>query len=60
MNTNSATVPKRIYIQPEIERVQLDNEISLVLESGPPFPGNESSLMAPEYFNNDPYKTYID
>jgi hypothetical protein len=52
---------KRIYTSPRIERIELDNEISLVLVSGDP--GDPSSgqdpnasLMAPEYFNNDPFK----
>ena len=60
MNSKDATVPGRIYIPPEIKRIRLDNEISLKLESQPPFPGNESSFTAPEYFNNDPFKSDLD
>jgi hypothetical protein len=49
---------KREYTAPLIERVQLDNEISLSLESPPLGPG-ESINSIPEYFNNDPFKTNI-
>ena len=48
---------KRIYTAPVIEQVKLDNEISLILESDPPKLPNEGSLMAPEHFNNDPFKS---
>ena len=56
MNT---TVNKNIYIAPSVERIELDNEIALQLESTPPkAPGEgEAKLNAPEYFNNDPFKT---
>jgi hypothetical protein len=46
----------RLYISPVIERVELDNEISLALESTPPDGPGESSVIAPEYFNNDPFR----
>ena len=49
---------KRTYFPPMVERVTLDTEISLALQSPPPGP-DEGALMAPEYFNNDPYKTNI-
>jgi len=51
---------KRIYNAPLIERIQLDNEISLSTESAPPA-GNGDELIskAPEYFNNDPFKTNV-
>jgi len=49
--------PKRKYVTPMIERVKLDNEISLVLESDPPTGPNQGSLMAPEHFNYDPFKS---
>jgi hypothetical protein len=52
MNTISK---KRIYNSPRIERIQLDNEISLVLVSGDPGDPN-ASLKIPEYFNHDPFK----
>jgi len=48
---------KRVYVTPVMEQVKLDNEISLVLESDPPTGPNQGSLMAPEHFNNDPFKS---
>ena len=48
---------KRVYTAPEIEHVKLDNEISLILESNPPEGPNHGSLMKPEHFNNDPFKS---
>jgi len=38
--------------------VKLDNEISLILESDPPI-GPFETKNAPEYFNNDPFKTNV-
>ena len=55
---NNTYNQKREYTAPLIERVQLDNEISLALESPPLGPG-ESMNSIPEYFNNDPFKTNI-
>ena len=49
---------KRTYITPQIERVKLDNEISLILVSGTEDPGDPQSSIAPEYFNN-PFKTNL-
>ena len=46
----------RLYVSPQIERVELDNEIALALESTPPEGPGESQLKVPEYLNNDPYK----
>ena len=48
---------KQMYIAPQIERIELDNEIALQLESTPPKAPGEAHLNAPEYFNNDPFKT---
>lgn len=48
---------KRKYSTPLIECVKLDNEISLALESTPPEGPNQGSLMTPEYFKNDPFKS---
>ena len=47
------------YIAPQVERIELDNEIALQLESTPPKAPGEANLNAPEYFNNDPYKINI-
>lgn len=44
------------YRTPQIECVLLDNDISLVLESNPPLGPEEVTSLAPEYFNNDPFK----
>ena len=46
---------KEQYIIPLIESIELDNEISLGLESSPPA-GPGEALNAPEYFNYDPFK----
>jgi hypothetical protein len=44
------------YLAPSISRISLDNEISLQLESPPVLP-NEGRVIAPEYFNTDPFKS---
>ena len=62
MRTQIENKTKRAYIVPQIERIVLDNEISLALESTPlaPPPGPfESMNQAPDYFNNDPFKTNL-
>lgn len=50
---------KRIYSSPIVERIKLDNEISLILESTPLEGPGELASSAPEYFNNDPFKTSV-
>ncbi|MEI6752790.1 MAG: hypothetical protein WCK78_06455 [Paludibacter sp.] len=52
---------KQVYIAPQVERIELDNEIALQLESSalPPKAPGEAGLMAPEYFNNDPFKNNV-
>ncbi len=57
MNTKNKSTEKRNYSTPLIERVILDNEISLQLESTPPPAPGEGYLKTPEYINNDPFKT---
>lgn len=54
MNTSNE---KQKYSRPQIERVQLDNEISLVLMSGEGDPGEPGAINStvPEYFNRNPY-----
>jgi len=52
-------IQKRVYTTPEIQKVNLDNEISLQLASQvepTPDPGEANNMSAPEYFSNDPYK----
>lgn len=48
---------KKTYQQPEIKLIELDNEISLQLESyTPPYgPDETRNEVVPEFFNNDPY-----
>lgn len=50
------TILKHNYITPDIKRINLDNEISLQLESTPPGDGNpwETNNSTPDYFNNNP------
>ena len=48
---------KRKYINPEIELIRLDNEISLALESDPMGGPDETFLMKPDFIQNDPFKT---
>lgn len=56
MKSTYDNISKRIYSQPTVERILLDNEISLALESNPPFGPNESkNNLSPEYFNSDPF-----
>jgi len=50
---------KGIYCTPKIERIKLDNEISLALQSSPPTYELVKGSSAPEYFNNDPFKSNI-
>jgi hypothetical protein len=57
MNTENKN--KREYSAPLIDRVLLDNEISLALESAPPAGPGESMNSMPEYFNNDPFKAQL-
>jgi len=52
---------KKIYSSPLIEQIKLDNEISLILESGNSDPGEPGvvAVLASEYFNNDPFRTNL-
>ena len=59
MKTNHIKTEKQSYSSPAIEKIKLDNEISLVLESSPPLGPNETAQNAPEYFNNDPFKSNV-
>jgi len=53
---NELIIEKKEYSSPQIIRVKLDNEISLALESDPPTYESINKIVAPEYFNNDPFK----
>lgn len=50
---------KKTYIVLQVDRIELDNEIALQLESTPPQASGEAKLNAPAYFNNDPFKISI-
>ena len=49
----------KLYTIPQIERIELDNEIALQLESTPPKAPGEAYLQTPEYLNTDPFKTNL-
>ncbi len=59
MKTSEKTTEKRMYYTPEIVCVELDNEISLALESTPPQGPGEGASLAPEYMNNDPFRANL-
>jgi hypothetical protein len=44
---------KRNYAKPQIERIKLDNEISMVMMSPPPDPDGS---IQPEHFSVNPFK----
>ncbi len=46
---------KITYIAPQIKLIELDNEISLALESTPPEGPGESRNIAPNYFKNNSF-----
>ena len=48
----TATTEKRVYAKPLAERIQLDNEISMVMMSTPP---GDPAYIQPEHFNNNPF-----
>lgn len=45
---------KRIYVKPQIMRIILDNEISMVMQSAPP--GDPGGSLQPEHFSINPFK----
>lgn len=52
-------IERKSYIQPKIECVILDNEISLELQSEPPTYEHFKLSKAPEYFNNNPFDASV-
>jgi len=54
MNTEQ-NKEKRIYMCPDIISIELDNEISLSLESNPPEGPNEGFSSIKQSFNYNPY-----
>ena len=62
MKTQAENRYMKTYIMPTIERIILDNEISLSMQSAldtPPALPNEGITQTPEYFNRDPFKDCI-
>jgi hypothetical protein len=57
----NSILEKRVYTRPQLECVNLDSEISLALQSPPPGPDESIKFgaNAPEYFNSDPFRTYL-
>lgn len=58
MKTTNYIHGKTTYIPPQIERIKLDNDISLILESESSTPDTEPT-SAVEQFSNDPFKTNL-
>ena len=58
MKRKIMTAEKRNYIAPVVELIKLDNDISLQLTSDAPYGPGENQSKAPEYFNNDSFKTF--
>ncbi|MEI6554108.1 MAG: hypothetical protein WCL70_00810 [Paludibacter sp.] len=44
------------YQSPQIEKIEIDNEVALQLESTPPKAPGEAGLNPQDYYNNDPFK----
>ncbi len=59
MKTTNQNTDKLTYNAPMMERIHLDNEISLALESNPPFGPEETGALMPDYFKNDPFKQNV-
>lgn len=58
MKNTKENTSKRIYCRPTLERILLDNEITLALESSPPIgPSESNNNLRPEYFSSSPYAT---
>ena len=50
---------KRFYLKPSISRIELDNEISMVMATDPPVdPEGPGSYLPPDRFDNNPFKIY--
>ena len=55
MNKINMIGSRRSYTTPRVELIELDNEISLTLESDSP-EGEPTFTQIPEHFRNDPFK----
>lgn len=49
---------KKEYVQPTLTHIEIDHQISLALESIPPF-GPEEVHLSTDPFKNDPNKTHL-
>jgi len=60
MNTTAKTT-KKVYTQPQVEYIVMDNEISLQLASGPQAPpvDPEADSMTPGFVNQNPFKDQL-
>ena len=58
MNSTYKLLKGKPYTTPCIEKIELDNDISLSLDSTPPYGPGETAKV-PDYFNNDPFKTNL-
>jgi len=57
-STSNTFVAKKLYSQPMIEIIIIDNEISLQLQSGAPTPPIEPvDSRTPNFINQDPFKS---
>lgn len=56
MKTTIESTKKKVYSSPQIERIILDNEISLVLSSPAKLPVWSENQ---ENYTNDPFKTNV-
>ena len=60
LKSKNMNILKSKYTAPEMNRIELDNEISLILQSAePPFGPSEIVKVSPEFFNNEPFHTNI-
>lgn len=49
------SMKKKSYIRPKLNRILLDCQISLVLQSAPDDP-ESFTIISPEFSNNNPFK----
>ena len=55
---NTASISKKTYLQPQIMCIELDNEISLALQSSPPI-GPSETYNQPEDSSSNPFRNTI-
>lgn len=54
------TQEKKIYSSPVIEKIVLDNQISLILESNPPFgPSEAARITVPNSLATNPFRVEL-